>query len=108
MDALAGPKRGTPLREMSEHAQAGRSWRSDTLLIATVNAVAYYSAYWESGFRVPHFGTYICWVGAVVSLVTAPRELINSRFRRAALVGVVLSTAVLWHALTTECTGLCK
>jgi hypothetical protein len=85
-----------------------RSWRSDTLLLATLNAGAYFWSYWSSGWEVPHFGSHVCWLGALISFVPAPREVGTARFRVAALIGFALSCAVLWHTFTTPCTGPCK
>jgi len=85
-----------------------RSWRSDTLLLASLNGLAYLWSYWSSGWDVPHFGTYVCWLGAFISFVPAPREIAGPRFRRAAILGFCLACAVLWHIFTTPCVGPCK
>lgn len=94
--------------EMNAEATARRTWRSDTLLLAGLNAGAYLWSYSSSGWEVPHFGGYVCWIGAIISFVPAPREIGTPRFRRAALLGFALSCAVLWHIFTTPCTGPCK
>ena len=93
---------------MTGSLQAGQGWRSDTLLLATLNAAIYVWGYWSSGWQIPHFGSYPCWIGALVSLVPAPREINTVRFRKAAALGFALSCAVLWHVFTTPCTGPCK
>jgi hypothetical protein len=91
-----------------EGAAPAPSWRSDTLVLAGLNALAYLAFYWHAGWEIPHFGTYIGWIGAVVSLVPAVREVGTVRFKRSALVGVGLSFAVLLHAWFAPCTGPCK
>ena len=93
---------------MGYEAAEGRSWRSDTLLLGTLAAVPYWAAYWAAGLQVPHLGTYLCGVGALLSFVPAPRELTSRRYRVAAMIGGLLSGVVLWHIVTTGCTGLCK
>jgi hypothetical protein len=85
-----------------------RAWRSDTLLLAGLNAAAYLWLYWSSGWQVPHFGTYVGWIGALISLVPAPRELRTNRFRRPAVIGIIVSCGVLLHIFGTPCTGPCK
>lgn len=96
------------LPEMTPQRSPSREWRSDVLLLAALNGAGYLWSFWSSGWQVPHFGGYICWIGAVISLVPAPREIRNARFRTAALVGLALSCLVLWHIFTTPCTGPCK
>jgi len=93
---------------MTDAPQGPRSWRSDTLLLATLNLAFYIWSYWSSGWQVPHFGGYMCWIGALLSFVPAPREIRGTRLRMAALVGLGLSFAVLWHTFATPCTGPCK
>jgi hypothetical protein len=93
---------------MTNEAPTGRQWNSDVLLLAVVNGVAYLWSYWSSGWDVPHFGSYVCLPGAVISLVPVPRELLQSRFRAAALGGVAVSCLVIWHILATPCIGPCK
>jgi len=97
-----------PTGTMDGTAREPRSWRSDTLLLATLNATLYAMSYWRSGWEVPHFGGYVCWIGALLSFVPAPREIGSRRYRKAALVGFALSCAVLWHIFATPCTGPCK
>jgi hypothetical protein len=84
------------------------SWRSDALLLGAINAAIYLWSYASSGWEIPHWGGYFCWLGAIISLVPAPRELRTARFRLAALVGVGLSVLVLVHIFTVPCTGPCK
>lgn len=91
-----------------ETTAPGVSWRSDTLLLAGLNGLAYLAFYWNAGWEIPHFGTYIGWIGVVVSLVPALRELRTVRFRRSALVGVTVALALWLHIWLTPCSGPCK
>jgi hypothetical protein len=81
------------------------SYRSDTLLLAGINAAFYWWSYWGSGWEAPHFGTWVCQMGAVISLVPLPRELLSRKYRYAAMAGAVLTGAVLWHIATTPWVG---
>jgi len=83
-------------------------WRSDTLLLGGLNAALYAWTYANSGWQIPHEGTYLCWLGALISFVPAPREINATRSRRAAIIGFLLSCIVLWHIVAMPCTGPCK
>ena len=84
------------------------NWRSDTLLLGFLSAMIYLESYAGSDWHVPHWGTAFCWIGALMSFVPAPRELRRREFRKAALLGLGLSVAVLWHTFNAPCTGPCK
>ena len=91
-----------------ERTQSRVSWRSDTLLLAGLNGLAYLAFYWSAGWQIPHFGTYIGWIGAVVSLVPAFREVRVARLKRAAVVGAIISFGIWLHSWLAPCTGPCK
>jgi hypothetical protein len=84
------------------------SWRSATLALAVVNAGGYLVSYWASGWVVPHLGSYLCWIGVLISPVPSARELRDRTKKRAALLGLCASCAVLLHIVLTPCTGSCK
>ena len=93
---------------MGKPTSRGRRWYwSETLLLASLNAAAYWWNYRASGWSIPHSGTYLCLLGAVLSVVPLPRELFG-RTRLGALIGLALSAGVLWHVNVMPCTGPCK
>jgi hypothetical protein len=93
---------------MAARPERSHVWRSDTLLLGGLNAFAYAWTYANSGWQIPHEGTYLCWLGALVSFVPAPREISAAGSRRAAITGFLLSCIVLWHIVAMPCTGPCK
>jgi hypothetical protein len=91
---------------MPQPVQSTRaSWRSDTLLIAATNLVAYVWAYWRSGWEIPFLLGYFCLPVAIISFVPAPREILSGRYRKAALVGCALSVLLVFHMWVMPCTG---
>jgi hypothetical protein len=86
----------------------GLDWLGGTLFVAAINAGFYWYSYWRSGWETPHLGTYLCTVGALLSLVFAPREVRTPGLRWGCVVGLALSALVLWHIWTAPCIGPCK
>jgi len=87
---------------------APHTLRSDTLVLAMLNASGYAWAFWAAGGQTPNDGTYLCLVGGVISLVPAPREICSSAVRRAAILGLIVSGIVIWHIVMSPCIGPCK
>jgi hypothetical protein len=96
-----------PASQLQQH-MPGTSWRSDTLLLAVLNALAYLALYGSAGWQIPHFGTHVSWIGAAISLVPAFRELRTTRLKGPAMIGVMISLGVWLHASLAPCTGPCK